>query len=52
MLDPNGAISPEAARAGSGFLAEAEKKLLQDDELKGIGYRIGVVRAKIEDGSR
>jgi hypothetical protein len=50
VLDPNGALSTEAAMAGSELLAEAEKKLLQDKELEGIGYRIGLIRAKIENG--
>ncbi len=50
VLDPNGALSPEAARKGSEHLAEAERKLMQNDELKGIGHRVGMVRAKIENG--
>lgn len=50
VLDPNGALSPEAARVGSEHLAEAERKLLQNDELKGIGHRVGMVRARIENG--
>jgi threonine dehydratase len=50
VLDPNGALSPEAAKKGSEHLAEAERKLMQHDELKGIGHRVGMVRAKIENG--
>ena len=50
VLDPNGALSPEAAKKGSEHLAEAERKLMQIDELKGIGHRVGMVRVKIENG--
>jgi hypothetical protein len=48
VLYPNGTMSPEVAAAGAKFLQAAEAKLSQDEELHAIGYRIGLVRSKIE----
>lgn len=48
VLYPNGTMSPEVAEAGAKFLANAEAKLSQDEDLHSIGYRIGLVRSKIE----
>jgi hypothetical protein len=48
VLYPNGTMSPEIAQAGARFLQAAEAKLSQDEELHAIGYRIGLVRSKIE----
>jgi len=50
VLDPNGALSPEVIKASVELLSEAEKKLLQNDELNGAGYRIEMIRGQIENG--
>jgi hypothetical protein len=48
VLDPKDTLSEQSLAQGADFLAEAEKKLSQNDKLKGIGYRVGVIRAQIE----
>lgn len=48
VLYPNGTMSQDVAEAGARFLEAAEAKLSQDEELHAIGYRIGLVRSKIE----
>lgn len=49
VLYPNGTLSRDVAEAGARFLQAAEAKLSQDEELHAIGYRIGLVRSKIEN---
>jgi len=49
VLHPNGTLSPEAAKQGAEFLHEAESKLSEDEELHAIGYRVGLIRSKIEN---
>ncbi|KKN72783.1 hypothetical protein LCGC14_0407500 [marine sediment metagenome] len=51
VLYPNGTMSRDVAEAGARFLQAAETKLSQDEELHSIGYRIGLVRSKIESSS-
>jgi hypothetical protein len=48
VLHPNGVLSKDVAKVGSKFLADAEQKLSQDEALHALGYRIGVIRSKIE----
>ena len=49
VLHPNEILSPEAVRQGSEFLASAENKLAENEELHAIGYRVGLIRSKIEN---
>lgn len=49
VLHPNGTLSPEAARQGAEFLQAAEAKLSENEELHSIGYRVGLIRSKIEN---
>ncbi len=49
VLYPKTTMSPDVAEAGARFLQAAEAKLSQDEELHSIGYRIGLVRSKIEN---
>ena len=48
VLYPNGTMSQDVAEAGARFLHAAEVKLSEDEDLHAIGYRIGLVRSKIE----
>jgi hypothetical protein len=49
IMHPNGVMSPEAAKRGAKFLLAAENKLSQSEELLTLGYRVGLVRSKIEN---
>ena len=48
VLYPNGIMSRDVAEAGARFLKSAEAKLAEDEDLHAIGYRVGLVRSKIE----
>ena len=49
VMYPNGTLSPEAIRQGSEHLQAAEAKLSEDEDLHAIGYRVGLIRSKIEN---
>ncbi len=49
VMHPNGTLSPEASKQGAEFLQAAEAKLSEDEELHAIGYRVGLIRSKIEN---
>jgi hypothetical protein len=49
VMHPNGTLSPEAVKQGSEFLQAAEAKLSEDEDLHAIGYRVGLIRSKIEN---
>lgn len=49
VLNPESALAPEVVKASSELLVEAEKKLLEHDEFRGVGYRIEMIRGKIEN---
>jgi len=50
VLHPNTVVAQETVESGSELLMAAEDKLRQHPKLKGIGHRIGMIRAKLEHG--
>ena len=53
MLSPGTALTISSLEQGAELLAEAEKKLSQKDknEMTAIGYRVGVIRSKLESSN-
>lgn len=51
MLSPGTALTISSLEQGAELLAEAEKKLSHDDEMKSIGYRVGVIRSELESSN-
>lgn len=49
ILNPEGTVTECALKAGSDLLADAERKLLEKTDLTSVGYRVGVVRARLEE---
>jgi hypothetical protein len=49
VMHPNGTLSPESIKQGSEFLQAAEAQLSEDEDLHAIGYRVGLIRSKIEN---
>ena len=57
MLNPGATLTKSSLEQGAELLAEAERKLSQDgsmegvDGLHGVGYRVGVIRSKLESSN-
>ncbi len=49
VLAPGRTLAEASVAKGSELLAEAERKLVQHNDLKSVGYRIGVIRSKLEN---
>ena len=48
VLAPGQTLAEISVVKGSELLAEAERKLAQHDDLKSVGYRVGVIRSELE----
>ena len=51
VLAPGQTLAESSVSQGAELLAEAERKLAQEDDLQSIGYRIGVLRSDLEKGN-
>lgn len=51
ILSPGTALTLSSLEQGAELLAEAEKKLSQKDEMTAIGFRVGVIRSKLESSN-
>ena len=51
VLAPGQTLIDVEVAKGAELLAEAERKLAQEDDLQSIGYRIGVLRSELEKGN-
>lgn len=48
FLRPEATLSLSSLEQGAELLAEAERKLSEDDTMRGVGYRVGVIRSELE----
>ena len=48
VLAPGQSLTESSVSKGAELLAEAERKLAQENELQSLGYRIGVLRSGLE----
>ncbi len=48
VLAPGQTLTDGDVSKGAKLLAEAENKLVQEDDLKSLGYRVGVLRSELE----
>lgn len=51
VLAPGQTLAESSVSKGCDLLAEAERKLAQEDDLQSIGYRVGVLRFDLENGN-
>jgi len=51
ILSPGTALTISSLEQGAELLAEAEKKLSQKAEMTAIGFRVGVIRSKLESSN-
>jgi len=51
MLSPGTTLTISSLEQGAELLAEAEKKLSHKAEMTAIGYRVGVIRSKLESSN-
>jgi len=51
VLAPGQTLADVDIAKGADLLAEAERKLAQEDDLKSIGYRVGILRSRLENSN-
>jgi hypothetical protein len=51
VLAPGQTLTEDSVAKGAELLADAERKIAQEDDLQSIGYRVGILRSDLENSN-
>jgi hypothetical protein len=51
VLAPGQTLTEDSVSKGAELLADAERKLAQEDDLQSVGYRLGILRSDLENSN-